>query len=47
MRQDGKVAIVTGASTGIGQASAKALRQAGVRSGACDLASTGKGLIAG
>ncbi|WGR94000.1 oxidoreductase [Bradyrhizobium sp. ISRA443] len=31
MRQDGKVAIVTGAATGIGQASAKALRQAGFR----------------
>jgi short-subunit dehydrogenase len=31
MRQDGKVAIVTGASTGIGQASAKTLRQAGFR----------------
>jgi len=31
MRQDGNVAIVTGASTGIGQASAKALRQAGFR----------------
>src|SRR5947209_18996686 len=31
MRQDGKVAIVTGASTGIGQASAKALHQAGFR----------------
>ena len=31
MRRDGKVAIVTGASSGIGQASAKALRQAGFR----------------
>ena len=31
MRQDGKVAIVTGASTGIGLASAKALWQAGFR----------------
>ena len=31
MRQDGKVAIVTGASTGIGEASARALRQAGFR----------------
>src|SRR5947207_14855346 len=31
MRGDGKVAIVTGASTGIGQASAKALHQAGFR----------------
>lgn len=31
MRQSGKVAIVTGASTGIGQASAKALRDAGFR----------------
>jgi short-subunit dehydrogenase len=31
MRRDDKVAIVTGASTGIGQASAKALRQAGFR----------------
>jgi NADP-dependent 3-hydroxy acid dehydrogenase YdfG len=31
MRRDGKVAIVTGASTGIGQASAKALHQAGFR----------------
>src|SRR5438093_645048 len=29
MQQIGKVAIVTGASTGIGQASAKALHQAG------------------
>ena len=28
MRHDGKVAIVTGASTGIGQASATALHQA-------------------
>jgi len=31
MRLDGKVAIVTGASSGIGQASAKALHQAGFR----------------
>jgi NAD(P)-dependent dehydrogenase (short-subunit alcohol dehydrogenase family) len=31
MRRDGKVAIVTGASAGIGQASAKALHQAGFR----------------
>jgi len=31
MRRDGKVAIVTGASSGIGQASAKALHQAGFR----------------
>ncbi|UPK06426.1 oxidoreductase [Bradyrhizobium sp. 170] len=31
MRSDGKVAIVTGASTGIGQASAKALHRAGFR----------------
>ncbi len=31
MRQDPKVAIVTGAATGIGHASAKALRQAGFR----------------
>ena len=31
MRRDGRVAIVTGASTGIGQASAKALHQAGFR----------------
>ena len=31
MRQEGKVAIVTGASSGIGLASAKALRQAGFR----------------
>ncbi|WP_235983492.1 oxidoreductase [Bradyrhizobium australiense] len=31
MLQDGKVAIVTGASTGIGLASAKALREAGFR----------------
>ncbi len=31
MRLDGKVAVVTGASTGIGQASAKALHQAGFR----------------
>lgn len=31
MRQDGKVAIVTGASGGIGLASAQALRQAGFR----------------
>ena len=31
MRQDGKVAIVTGAATGIGHASATALRQAGFR----------------
>ena len=31
MRRDGKVAIVTGASSGIGLASAKALRQAGFR----------------
>src|SRR5947207_14191576 len=31
MRGDGKVAIVTGASTGIGQASAKTLPQAGFR----------------
>jgi short-subunit dehydrogenase len=31
MPQDNKVAIVTGASTGIGQASAKALHQAGFR----------------
>src|SRR5207249_327569 len=31
MRRDGKVAIVTGAATGIGQASAKALHQAGFR----------------
>jgi NAD(P)-dependent dehydrogenase (short-subunit alcohol dehydrogenase family) len=44
MRQDGKVAIVTGAS-GIGQASAKVLRQAGVRSGVCDLVPTVKGSI--
>ena len=28
MQRDGKVAIVTGASSGIGQASAKALHQA-------------------
>src|SRR4051812_6525675 len=31
MRQDSKVALVTGASTGIRQASAEALRQAGFR----------------
>ena len=31
MRRDGKVAIVTGVSSGIGQASAKALHQAGFR----------------
>jgi NAD(P)-dependent dehydrogenase (short-subunit alcohol dehydrogenase family) len=31
MRRDGKVAIVTGAATGIGKASAKALHQAGFR----------------
>lgn len=31
MRQDAKVAIVTGAATGIGHASAKALREAGFR----------------
>jgi short-subunit dehydrogenase len=31
MQQDGRVAIVTGASTGIGQASAKALHRAGFR----------------
>ena len=31
MRQDGKVAIVTGASTGIGLSSARALREAGFR----------------
>ena len=31
MQQGDKVAIVTGASTGIGQASAKALHQAGFR----------------
>src|SRR6202043_3562937 len=31
MQRDGKVAIVTGVSSGIGQASAKALHQAGFR----------------
>lgn len=31
MRQNGRVAVVTGASTGIGEASARALRQAGFR----------------
>jgi NAD(P)-dependent dehydrogenase (short-subunit alcohol dehydrogenase family) len=47
MRQDGKVTVVTGASTGIGQASARELHEAGVRSGACDVVSTGSGSIAG
>jgi NAD(P)-dependent dehydrogenase (short-subunit alcohol dehydrogenase family) len=47
MQQNDKVAIVTGASTGIGRASAKALRQAGFRvfgTSRRALASVGEGI---